>query len=64
MILPVVDVIMTLLTIALGTWVINNYVPMTAMVRNIVNLVIVVAVGIWLLQVFGMWPLGSSRASL
>lgn len=63
MILPLIDVVMTLLTIALGMWLINYLIPMRVTVRNVVNAVIVVAAGMWLLQVTGMWPSGSSLAS-
>lgn len=35
-------------------WLINNYIPMDRTINKILNIVVVIAVVIWLLQVFGM----------
>ena len=35
-------------------WLVNTYIPMDAKIKNILNAVAVIAVVIWLLQVFGL----------
>ena len=35
-------------------WLINTYIPMDSKIKNILNAVAVIAVVIWLLQVFGL----------
>jgi hypothetical protein len=35
-------------------WVINSYIPMQSTVKKILNVVVVVAVVVWLLSVFGV----------
>jgi hypothetical protein len=35
-------------------WVINSYIPMQATIKKILNVVVIIAVVIWLLSVFGV----------
>jgi low temperature requirement protein LtrA len=60
--MPLVTVVMYLVIAGLVLWLINNYIPMDGKIRQIVNAVVVVAVVVWLLQVFGvMGPLSRIR---
>jgi hypothetical protein len=34
---------------------VNRFIPMQSQIKSILNVVVVVAVAIWLLKVFGMW---------
>ena len=34
---------------------INRYIPMTSSIKSILNVVVVVAVVVWVLQVAGLW---------
>jgi DNA-binding transcriptional regulator of glucitol operon len=36
-------------------WLINTYIPMASSIKTILNIVVVVAVVVWLLQAFGLW---------
>jgi len=36
-------------------WLVNNYIPMAGSIKSILNAVVVIAVIIWLLKVFGLW---------
>ena len=38
----------------------NTYIPMDAKIKQILNVVVVIAVVVWLLQVFGLLSLGGS----
>ena len=35
-------------------WLVNTYIPMDAKINRILNIVVVIAVVIWLLQAFGL----------
>jgi hypothetical protein len=41
--------------IGFALWLINRLIPMESTIRGILNAVVVIAVGVWLLQVFGLW---------
>jgi len=34
---------------------INRFIPMASSIKTILNVVVVVAVGVWLLQAVGLW---------
>jgi hypothetical protein len=47
--------IVGLVVIGLILWVINTMVPMDAKIKQILNVVVVLVVIIWVLQVTGLW---------
>ncbi len=49
-----IGILVTLVIIGLLLWLVNNYIPMDAKIKSILNVVIVIAVVIWLLQAFGL----------
>ncbi len=51
--MPLVQVLVILIVIGMILWLINQYVPMAASIKSILNAVVVIAVIVWLLQVFG-----------
>ena len=57
--MSLIGLVLTLVIVGVLLWLINNYVPMDPKIKTIVNVVVVVAVVIWPLQVFGI--LGSVR---
>ncbi|MEY3269367.1 MAG: hypothetical protein RL480_2127 [Pseudomonadota bacterium] len=46
--------LISLVIIGLLLWLVNNYVPMDSKIKSILNVVIVIAVMVWLLQAFGL----------
>jgi hypothetical protein len=36
-------------------WLINRFIPMAGSIKTILNAVVVIAVILWLLNVFGLW---------
>ncbi len=38
-------------------WLINTYVPMAGSIKTILNVVVVVAVCVWVLQAVGLWQI-------
>ena len=48
------SLIVTLVVVGVLLWLVNNYIPMDSKIKNILNVVVVIAVVIWLLQAFGL----------
>ena len=53
-----VHVVILLIVIGVLLYLVNAYVPMDAKIKNILNIVVVIAVVLWLLEVFGIFDLG------
>jgi hypothetical protein len=51
---PLIGVVLTLVVVGVLLWLLNNYVPMDAKIKRILNVVVVIVVIIWLLQAFGL----------
>lgn len=52
--MSLVTVVLTLIVVGVLLWLINTYIPMAASIKKILNIVVVVAVVIWLLYGFGV----------
>lgn len=52
--MPLVQVVLVLIVIGLILSLINRYVPMASSIKSILNAVVVIAVIVWLLNVFGL----------
>jgi len=52
--MPLITIIIVLIIIGVLMFLINNYIPMASSIKTILNIVVVVGVIIWLLQVFGL----------
>jgi uncharacterized protein (DUF983 family) len=60
--MPLIDLIVALVVLGVGLWLINNYIPMDSTIKKILNVVIVIAVVLWLLSAFGLLgPLSGLR---
>jgi hypothetical protein len=60
--MPLVDLVIALIVVGMALWLINRYIPMAGSIKTILNVVVVVAVGVWVLQATGLWgPLSSYR---
>jgi hypothetical protein len=53
--MPLVDVVLVLLVTGIALWLVNSYVPMAGSIKTILNVVVVIAVCVWVLQAFGLW---------
>jgi len=53
--MPLINVVIALIVVGVALWLINNYIPMDRTIKTILNVVVVVAVAIWVLQAVGMW---------
>ncbi len=52
--MPVINLVVVLVVVGVLLWAVNNYIPMDSKIKRILNIVVVIAVVIWLLQVFGI----------
>jgi len=52
--MPLVTLCLILIAIGVVLWLVNTYIPMDGKIKGILNAVVVIAVVIWLLQVFGL----------
>jgi len=61
---PLVNLVLALIIVGVALWMINRFIPMASSIKTILNIVVVVAVGVWVLQVTGLWsPISSYRVS-
>ena len=62
--MPLINLVFALIVVGVVLWLINRYIPMASSIKTILNVVVVVAVGVWVLQVTGLWgPLSNYRVS-
>jgi hypothetical protein len=60
--MPLLTVLLTLVVVGVLLWLVNTYIPMDAKIKRIFNIVAVVAVGLWVLNAFGLFAeLGNVR---
>lgn len=52
--MSLITVVITLIVVGVLLWLINQFIPMDGKIKNILNFVVVVAVVLWLLVVFGI----------
>jgi hypothetical protein len=52
--MPLLQVVIILIVVGVLLWLVNSYIPMQATMKKILNAVVVIAVVLWLLKVFGL----------
>jgi len=55
--MPLVYVLGMLIVVGVLLWLVNTYIPMDSKIKGLLNAVVVIAVVIYLLQVFGLLPM-------
>ncbi len=53
--MPLFTILIILIAAGVILWLVNNYIPMDRKIKNIFNIVVVIAVIIWLLKIFGLF---------
>jgi len=51
----IVNIVLELIVVGVGLWLINTYVPMAGAIKGILNIVVVLAVCVGILQQVGLW---------
>ena len=52
--MPLTTLIITLIVVGVLLWLVNSYIPMDGKIKKILNVVVVICVVVWLLNVFGV----------
>jgi hypothetical protein len=53
--MPLINIVIALIVVGVALWMINTYIPMASGIKAILNVVVVVATCVWVLQAFGLW---------
>jgi hypothetical protein len=53
--MSLVTIVITLIVVGVLLWLVNTYIPMDGKIKKLLNIVVMVVVVLWLLNVFGVW---------
>ena len=53
--MPLVNLVVALIVVGMALWLVNRYIPMASSIKTILNVVVVVAVGDFVLKSAGHW---------
>jgi hypothetical protein len=53
--MPLMNLVIALIVVGVAHYLINTYIPMASSIKTILNVVVVVAVCVWVLQAVGIW---------
>jgi predicted membrane protein len=60
--MPLINIVIALIVVGVALYLINRFIPMASSIKSILNVVVVVAVCVWVLQATGLWgPISSYR---
>ena len=52
--MSLISIVVVLVVVGVLLWLVNNYIPMDAKIKTVLNVVVLIVVCIWLLQAFGL----------
>jgi predicted membrane protein len=53
--MPLLYIVFVLIVVGMALWLINSYIPMANSIKTILNVVVVIAVCVWVLKAAGLW---------
>jgi len=53
--MPLINLVVALIVVGMALWLVNRYIPMASSIKAILNVVVVVAVGVFVLKSAGLW---------
>jgi len=53
--MPLLNLVVVLIVVGVALYLINRYIPMASSIKTILNIVVVIAVCVWVLQSVGLW---------
>ncbi|HSR08428.1 MAG TPA: Thivi_2564 family membrane protein [Bryobacteraceae bacterium] len=60
--MPLINIVLVLVVVGMALYLINRFIPMASSIKAILNVVVVVAVSVWVLQATGLWgPISNYR---
>ncbi len=53
--MPLLNLVVVLIVVGVALWLVNSYIPMASSIKTILNVVVVVAVAVFVLKSTGLW---------
>ena len=53
--MPLINLVISLIVVGVALYLINRYIPMASSIKTILNVVVVIAVCVWVLKAVGLW---------
>lgn len=53
--MPLITVVVTLIVVGVLLWAMHQYIPIDPKIAQLIDIVVIVAVVIWLLRIFGLF---------
>ena len=53
--MPLMNLVIMLVIVGVALYLVNRYIPMASSIKSILNIVVVCAVCVWVLQAVGLW---------
>ena len=53
--MPLLNLVVVLIVVGVVLYLVNRYIPMASSIKTILNIVVVCAVCVWVLQAVGLW---------
>ena len=53
--MPLINIVLVLIVVGVALWLVNRFIPMASSIKAILNVVVVVAIGVWVLKAVGLW---------
>jgi len=53
--MPLLNIVLVLIVVGVALWLVNSYIPMASSIKAILNVVVVIAVAVWVLKAVGLW---------
>ena len=50
-----IHAVLVLIIAGVLLWLVNRYVPMASAIKSLLNFVVIIALILWLLKIFGIW---------
>jgi hypothetical protein len=52
--MPLLQVVLVLIVVGVLLWLVDRFIPMQSSIKSILNAVVIIAVVLWLLNIFGL----------
>jgi hypothetical protein len=60
--MPLINIVIALIVVGMALYLVNRFIPMASSIKSILNVVVIVAVVVWVLQATALWgPISSYR---
>ena len=56
--MPLIQLLIILILIGVGLYLVNRFIPMAQSIKTIINVVVVLVVVLWIVQLFGLFDIG------